>query len=300
MKNFEQLKKKNDVIRFISRLNEDEISRVENFIISENFEIDTSDIDTKETIIESLNVDSAEVLTEETKEKLKVIFDSVVSQKVTDKVNDYIKESAEVVSEYGDYVKNKLEEQYKSDFETLETNLDSYLDYVISEWVTENTIALEQGVKVQLSESILTGLKRLFDDNYIDVPDEKINLISTLENKAKKLYENNISLHETNKDLNARLVALKKRMIVEELSKELTLPQKEKLDILVENVVVKNSKEFKKQVDALINVIKEEKETNLNRDHVSITQLNEGLVSKNNKNLVDPQIKKYLEAIDKM
>lgn len=300
MKNFEQLKKKNDVIRFISRLNEDEISRVENFIISENFEIDTSDIDTKETIIESLNVDSAEVLTEETKEKLKVIFDSVVSQKVTDKVNDYIKESAEVVSEYGDYVKTKLEEQYKSDFETLETNLDSYLDYVISEWVTENTIALEQGVKVQLSESILTGLKRLFDDNYIDVPDEKINLISTLENKAKKLYENNISLHETNKDLNARLVALKKRMIVEELSKELTLPQKEKLDILVENVVVKNSKEFKKQVDALINVIKEEKETNLNRDHVSITQLNEGLVSKNNKNLVDPQIKKYLEAIDKM
>ena len=165
---------------------------------------------------------------------------------------------------------------------------------MISEWVQENTLAIEKGVKVQLAESVMVGLKKLFSDNHIDVPDEKINLISTLETKAKKLYENNISLHETNRNLKQEVIDLKKKLIVESCSDELTLTQKERLQTLSESIAVKSSKEFRKQVELMKKMITEEKE-------VKKTPKTSPLLTETKHiDEIDPQVKKYLDVITKM
>lgn len=297
MKKIDQIKKKNDVLRFVSALSDKDLVSLENHLIAENYEIDTKEIeDQKSTsLLESLSIDP-ELINEDVQQKLKVIFESAVAVKTQEQVAKFIAEQEQVFEQYSSTIKEELEETYKNSFHELEENLDAYLDYVIQEWSEENKLAIEEGVKTQISESVLTGLKRLFDDNYIDVPSEKISLISTLEKKVDKLYSTNISLNEKNKELSETTVALKKRLIVEDLSKNLTLPQKERLVALSENVQAKTSKEFKKQVETLVTLLKEEKPTPAK----SSSSLLSEECSYNSDKSIDPSVKKYLEMIEKM
>ena len=298
MEKFEQLKTKNDLLRFVSELGFDQLKKLENHLIQENYEIETDNDPTDSPLFEALDIQD-DLLTEDAKKKVQVIFEAEVTARVNDEVAVYIREAKENINEYGEYVKNQLIEQYNHDFDVLEENLDTYLDYVINEWLEENTLSIEKGVKVQLAESVLSGLKRLFDDNYIDVPNDKINLVSSLENKNKKLYQNTISLHEENKNLNKEIVSLKKRLIVEELTKDLTDVQKEKLTKLTPSISAKTSKEYRNQVSLLVESVKNDhkKETKIkNPDQI----LNESMGKVENTKIVDPAIKKYLDAIAKM
>jgi len=292
MNTLDNIKKRNSVVRFINKLSDSDVELLENHLIQQDYEI--NDEETEETpLVESLNLDET-VLDKDIQAKLKVLFEAKVNERVLDKQAVFIKETNEKMNEYGEYLKDQLTEQFEADLEKLEESLDSYLDYVISEWVQENTLAIEKGVKVQLAESVMVGLKKLFSDNHIDVPDEKINLISTLETKAKKLYENNISLHETNRNLKQEVIDLKKKLIVESCSDELTLTQKERLQTLSESIAVKSSKEFRKQVELMKKMITEEKE-------VEKTPKTSPLLTETKHiDEIDPQVKKYLDVITKM
>lgn len=292
MNTLDNIKKRNSVVRFINKLSDSDVELLENHLIQQDYEI--NDEETEETpLVESLNLDET-VLDKDIQAKLKVLFEAKVNERVLDKQAVFIKETNEKMNEYGEYLKDQLTEQFEADLEKLEESLDSYLDYVISEWVQENTLAIEKGVKVQLAESVMVGLKKLFSDNHIDVPDEKINLISTLETKAKKLYENNISLHETNRNLKQEVIDLKKKLIVESCSDELTLTQKERLQTLSESIAVKSSKEFRKQVELMKKMITEEKE-------VEKTPKTSPLLTETKHiDEIDPRVKKYLDVITKM
>lgn len=245
------------------------------------------------------------VLTEEVKDKLKVIFQASVNDKVQQKINaihetvdTFFKENQESVDKYAEYVKTELVSLNEKTQEELETKLDAYLDYVINEWVEENKLALESGVKTQISESVLSGLKKLFESNYIEVPEKPISLIQELETKTKQLYESNVELNTKYNLTNKKLSDLNKKLVVLEATSGMTSEfDKDKLTVLSESIKAKTVDEFKKKVQEIKETLIEK--STPERSNVTQTQLDEGKKLEVEETYVDPKIKQYLSAFSK-
>jgi hypothetical protein len=308
MDQIQLLKKKNDLTRFIQLLDESNFTKLENHLIEANYEVDSVEPeDTLSILSEAIELDQDNsLLTEEVKDKLKVIFTASVNEKVqeqikgiTEKVDTFITENQESVDAYAEYVKQELETLSEEKYEEMEARLDSYLDYVINEWVEENKLGIESGVKTQISDSVLSGLKKLFESNYIDLPDENLNLISELEGKSKNLYESNVELNTKVKTLNKKVSDLNKKLILETASQGLTDLDKDRLVTLSETIKAKTTEDFKSQVNVLKESLVSKTEVSP-RDNVSQTQLNEGTKGVATEEVVDPKIQAYLEAISKM
>lgn len=187
------LKKRNDLSRFISLLEEDSLEKLENYLIENNFEVDVPESTTEDenSLTESLLLDSFSLseedqglLTEDVKMNIKTIFDAVVNEKVNNEtakiertVEEFITESQDSVDAYALHVKTELEKENENYLEQLNESLNEYLSLIVEEWVKENEIAIEDGLKQGISNSLLVGLKQLFESNYIDVPTEEISLI---------------------------------------------------------------------------------------------------------------------------
>ena len=308
MNDLKTIKKLNDISRFISLLDESAIEKLENFIIAENLEVPDEKCNPDNTLLESINWGDDTVLTEEVQNKIKVIFDAVVDQKVNNllkeqisvletKVDDFITENQDKVDSYAEYVKEQLEESYKEKAETLNEQIENYLDYVVSEWVEENKLAIDTGIKVQISESVISGLKNLFESNYIDVPEDRINLIGELESKVESLLESNVRLNNQLKEKDNTISELKKIQIRESITKELTDLQKDKLELLASSVKSKNLEDYTKQLlilkESLIIAKPESQGTLLTEE----TMFSQG--SKENSAPVDPKIQSYLDIFTK-
>lgn len=307
MTELDALKRKNDVSRFISLLDNSAIEKIENFMISENFQVDDEH---KETLTESsigelLNFDSS-ILTEDTQNKIKVIFEAAVSQKVDqelttqlgilqEKVETFINENQGKVDEYAEYVKSELEKEYEAKVETLNEQIDEYLDYVANEWVTDNKPVIEEGIKTQISENIINGLKTLFEENYIDVPAEKINLITDLEQKVSTLLESNVRLNSQLREKNEQIVTLKQGKVFELVTEGLTSLEKDKLSELAKGIKVSSLEDYKTKLSILKEsvVAKAKSKTN--------TLLTEETVFSNpiTTQEVDPRIQGYLNIYSK-
>jgi hypothetical protein len=176
-------------------------------------------------------------LSEEFKEKAATIFEAAIKSKVK-------AETAKLEEEYA----NKLEESQESFKSELSEKVDSYLNYVVEEWMKENEIAIERGIKGEIAEDFIGGLKKLFEDHYIDVPDEKYNVledqaskIEVLEKKLNEEIEKNVDLHKSNSEL-------KRQDIIDEMSKDLADTAKEKFDGLIESVEYSTENDFRKKV----------------------------------------------------
>ena len=179
-------------------------------------------------------------LSEEFKEKAATIFEAAIKSKVK-------AETAKLEEEYA----QKLEESQESFKSELTEKVDSYLNYVVEEWMKENEIAIERGIKGEIAEDFISGLKKLFEDHYIDVPDEKYNVledqaskIESLEKKLNEEIEKNVELHKHNGEL-------KRQDIIDEMSKDLADTAKEKFDGLVESVEYSTEKDFRNKVETL-------------------------------------------------
>merc|ERR1712072_756601 len=142
---------------------------------------DEKEIDVKEHVDALVAGDDS--LSEEFKQKAATVFEAAIKSKV--------KEIAEDIQ--ADYDKKLTEETSKSKDELVE-KVDSYLAYVVEEWMKENELALERGIKGEIAEDFISGLKKLFEDHYIDVPDEKYNV---LEDQSSKIDELNNKLNES-------------------------------------------------------------------------------------------------------
>tara|TARA_R110001592_G_scaffold61640_7_gene188056 strand:+ start:2856 stop:3986 length:1131 start_codon:yes stop_codon:yes gene_type:complete len=176
-------------------------------------------------------------LSEEFKEKAATIFEAAIKSKVK-------AETAKLEDEYA----NKLEESQESFKGELSEKVDSYLNYVVEEWMKENEIAIERGIKGEIAEDFIGGLKKLFEDHYIDVPDEKYNVledqaskIEVLEKKLNEEIEKNVDLHKSNSEL-------KRQDIIDEMSNDLADTAKEKFDGLIESVEYSTENDFRKKV----------------------------------------------------
>ena len=181
-----------------------------------------------------------EDLSEDFKEKASTIFEAAVKSKTRDEIARLYQATVEEFDE-------KLEEAK----EDMTDKIDTYLNYVVEEWTKENELAIERGLKGEIAEDFISGLKQLFEDHYIDVPDEKYDVlgaqsdkIAELEDKVNEVLEQNIAL----KDKNGELV---REHVVVEVSEDLTDTEVEKFKSLVEDMDFVDEDTFRAKLDTL-------------------------------------------------
>ena len=196
---------------------------------------DKKEIDVKEHVDALVAGDDS--LSEEFKQKAATVFEAAIKSKV--------KEIAEDMQ--ADYDKKLTEETSKSKDELVE-KVDSYLAYVVEEWMKENELALERGIKGEIAEDFISGLKKLFEDHYIDVPDEKYNVLEDQSSKIEELEKKLNESIEKNVELSKENGEHKRQNIIDEASKELADTQKEKFNKLAEEVEYSNEEDFKTKV----------------------------------------------------
>ena len=173
-----------------------------------------------------------EELSEEFQAKAKTIFEAAINSKVA-----AVKEELEA-----DHIKAIKEETAELKAELTERT-DSYLEYVADEWMQENKLAVDQGVKAELSESFMTGLKGLFEEHYVSIPEDKYDVLESMVNKLDEMESKLNEQIERNVALNRRLAESTSDGILSEVSEGLAVTQKEKLASLAESV------EFESEVD---------------------------------------------------
>ena len=179
-------------------------------------------------------------LSEEFKQKAATIFEAAIKSKV----------KAEAQRLEGEY-EEKLKENTESHKAEMVEKVDSYLNYVVEEWMKENQIAIERGIKGEIAEDFIGGLKKLFEDHYIDVPDEKYNV---LEDQADKIEELEKKLNESidkNVELNKANGEYKRQEILDQSSEDLADTAKEKFNKLAEEVEYSNEDDFRTKVKTI-------------------------------------------------
>ena len=179
-------------------------------------------------------------LSEEFKNKAATIFESAVKSKVRE-----IQEHLEA-----DF-NNKLEQESAKAKDELTEKVDSYLSYVVEEWMKENSIALERGIKGEIAEDFISGLKKLFAEHYIDVPDEKYDVleeqsskIEDLEKKLNEQIEKNVELNKVNGDYT-------RQSIMTEVASDLADTAKEKFAKLAEEIEYSDAETFKQKCETI-------------------------------------------------
>jgi len=183
-----------------------------------------------------------EELSEEFQEKAKTIFEAAIRSKVAT-----IKEHLQVV-----YAQQMVEElQYIK--EELTDRVDSYLEYVADEWFQENVLAVENGLQSEMTESFLQGLKGLFEEHYVSIPEEKYDVVYNMVDKLDEMEEKLNEQIERNIALNRRLAESVADVIFAEVSEGLALSQRDKLASLAENVEFDSEADYREKLETLRN-----------------------------------------------
>ena len=185
---------------------------------------------------------AGEELSEDFQEKARTIFETAIRTKV-----------AEVQEELKAQYETTLEEEVTLIKEELTDRVDAYLEYVAEEWITENQLAVEQGLKAEMSESFLTGMRTLFEDHYVNIPEEKYDVTTAM---VEKLDEMEYKLNEqikSNIALNQRLAESVADVIFSEVSEGLALSQKDRLASLAENVEFDSEDNYREKLATLRN-----------------------------------------------
>jgi len=185
--------------------------------------------------VEALTKD--EDLSENFKAKAATIFEAAVNSKVKE---------AKMKLKAG--YEEKLKEEIEVKKAELVEKVDSYLNYVVEEWMKENSIAIERGIKGEIAEDFISGLKKLFEDHYIDVPDEKYNVLEDQASKIEELEKKLNEQIEKNVEINKTVGELKRQDIIDEASSDLADTAKEKFNKLAEEVEYSNEKDFRTKV----------------------------------------------------
>ena len=230
---------------------EDEVEEVE-----ETEEDDEEDevVEEEYDIEEDVNALLAgEDLSEEFQEKARTIFETAIRTKVNE-----IKESLE--QQYS----VALEEEVEEIKTALSERVDSYLEYVADEWLTENQLAVETGLKTEMSESFISGMKDLFEAHYVTIPDDKYNVLESMVEKLDEMEEKLNEQIEKNISLNKRLAESVADGIFDEISGGLATTQKEKLASLVESVEFESEEEYREKLEMLKESYFPSKKTSLN------------------------------------
>jgi len=218
--------------------------------ISENFEFVTEDTDEDEApVVERTPVDMSEhvdallegeQLSEEFRNKATTIFESAVNAKLE-----------EEVAILEDAYSKSLQEETEKIYDTLSEQVDDYLNYVVENWISENEVAIEPALKTELTEDFISGLRNLFAEHYISMPDEQVPVVEELGAKIEELEARLNEEIETNVVLSKQLTEAIRDDIILDASDDLTDTQAEKLKSLTEGVEFTSADEFAKKVHTI-------------------------------------------------
>ena len=212
----------------------DEVVAEEDDTITEE-EVETYDIDDDVNALLG-----GEELSEEFKEKAKTIFETALKTKV-----------AEVRKLLEQQYEEKLGEEIIEAKEALAERVDSYLEYVADEWFTENQLAVENGLKEELTQSFLGGMKSLFEEHYVQIPEDKYDVLESMVEKLDDMESKLNEQIEKNISLNKRLAESVADGILDEVSEGLASTQKEKLASLAESVEFESENNYREKLETL-------------------------------------------------
>ena len=224
-------------------LSEEEIAEA----IDENFEFVTED--SEESVMENYQVDmsediealfSGEELSEEFRDKATAIFEAAVKRKLEE-------ELAVIEEAYA----QTLEDQVSSIHEELSNNVDDYLNYVVENWMVENEVAIEAGLRTELTEDFISGLHSLFIENYIDIPEDKVSVIEEMGAQVEELTNKLNEEIERNVILNKMLSESQQVEVFNQMTEGLTATQADKLKTLAEGITYDSVEEYAEKVSTL-------------------------------------------------
>ena len=181
-----------------------------------------------------------ENLSEEFKEKAKTIFEAAVVSKLNEELERMHEDYAKALDKEIETVKTELAEK-----------VDDYLTYAVESWMKKNSLQVEAGIKAEMGEQVLNGLKKVFVENYIELPDEKVDLVDGLQEQLNNMEAKLNESIEENVGLSKQVGGYIKNGIVTEIAEGLSLSQKEKLVSLAEAVEFENEESFKEKVSTL-------------------------------------------------
>ena len=183
---------------------------------------------------------AGEELSEEFQEKARTIFEAAIKTKV-----------AEMTEAVKAQYEETLVEEVKAIKEELQDRLDSYLEYVADEWVAENQLAVEHGLKTEMTESFLEGMKKLFEDHYVTIPEEKYDVIESMVDKLDEMESKLNEQIDKNVALNKRLAESTADVIFAEVTEGLAQTQRDKLATLAENVEFESENGYREKLETL-------------------------------------------------
>ena len=220
----------------------EEVEQEEETVVSETEE-QVEDVIQEEEIDLTQDVQAlleGEELSDEFKDKATTVFEAVVKSRIA--------EAKEAMSAQFD---KNLVEEVESIKKELTERIDSYLEYVANEWFTENTLQLESGIRGELSESFMTGLKNLFEEHYVNIPDEKYDVLEAMVEKLDDMETKLNEQIESNVSLTKRLATSVSDNILDEVCEGLALSQKEKIASLAEGVEFESEVQYREKLSTL-------------------------------------------------
>ena len=233
-----------------TEVSEDEVvSEEETAEVDETQEVVAEEEATEEEVVEEESIDieadvnalfEGEELSEEFQNKARTIFEAAINSKLAE-VREAVK------TEY----EEQLIEQVAEIKSELEERVDAYLEYVADEWLQENQIAVESGLKTEMTESFLEGMKSLFEEHYVSVPEEKYDVIESMVDKLDEMEGKLNEQIEKNIALNRRLAESSSDVVFAEVTEGLATTQKEKLATLVENVEFESEADYREKLVTL-------------------------------------------------
>ena len=226
---------------------------------------------------------TGEELTEEFKEKATTIFESAVMVRVKEEV-------ARIEQEYA----ARLEEETAKQIEGLVEQVDGYLGYIAEQWIAQNELALENGIKSEIVESFINGMKGLFEEHYIDVPEEKYDVLGEMEQTIESLEAKLNETVEANVALTKQIAESTRAQIVSEAAEGLSDVEAEKFQGLVEELVYESAEAF----SAKVKTIRESYFTKQAAEVKSVVTDTPVELTEETKK-VDPAMARYLSALNK-
>lgn len=218
---------------------------------------------------------------EEFKAKAKVVFEAAVNSKVGDKI-----------VELEEHYTNQIEEETAKIAEELTDKVDTYLSYVVEQWTADNELAVERGLKSEITEDFIVSLKKVFEEHYIDVPEDKYDVMSEQQDKITELETKLNEQIEKNAETAKIVNEAKKAVKIEESAKDLTDTQKEKFMSLVEGVAFSDEDSFAQELETLKESYFPKVAKPIEEDEVAVEEVAEAV------NLTS-EMKDYVSAISR-
>jgi hypothetical protein len=290
------------VVESLKSMDEEAVDKLLEGFNNKEEEADEDEEEVKEEVETSLELESSLVeieidddlsaisealeLSEENAEKAKTIFKAAVSSKV---------------QEVSETLRAQYSEELKTTVETVKGDLaeavDKYLTYCAEEWTKENELAIERGLRSEMTENFIEGLKTLFVEHYVDVPEDKYNVIDELANRLDEMESKLDGEVQNNMDITEELETLKRVNVISAASSDLTDSQKEKLSSLAEGVEYKTEEDFAEKISEVKNAyFPAEGGQKIVEETLVVEGANEFEVEKTEK-VLDPILARYSQAI---